>query len=67
MKEKIRSITDKGKTTKNEWTSDDSDFLRGLCSVYEKLGQLFFNTYSLTCLKKDTPGLSKVINISTSL
>ena len=39
----------------NEWENDNSDILQPLYSVYEKLGQLFFHTYS-----------SNVINIWTS-
>ena len=42
MNEEINCITKKGKTAKNEWENDDSDFLVALCSVYEKLGQFFF-------------------------
>ena len=47
----------------NEWENDYSDFLQSLCSVYKKLRQFFFHTYSLTCLKNDTSDLLKVINI----
>ena len=50
MNEEIPWITNKGKTAKNEWGYDDSDFLRALYSVHKKLGQFFFHTYSLTCL-----------------
>ena len=39
---------------------DDSDILRALYSIYKKLGQFIFHTYSLTCLNKDTTVLSKV-------
>ena len=45
--------TNEGKTAKNEWENDDSDFLRALWSVYKKLGQFFFHNLSLTCLKKE--------------
>ena len=38
------SISDKGKLAKNEWESDDSDFLWALYSVCQKLGQSFFHT-----------------------
>ena len=48
MNEEIHCITDKGKTAKNEWENDDSDFLRALCSVFKKFRQFFFNTFSLT-------------------
>ena len=37
-----------------EWENDYSDFLRALYSEYN---------FSLTCLKKDTSVLLKVINI----
>ena len=49
-----------------ERENDDSDFLGALYSTYEKLGQFFFHTYSLTCVKKDSSVLLKVINIWTS-
>ena len=48
MNEEIHCITNKGKTAKNKWENDDSDFFRALCSVFKKLRQLFFNTFSLT-------------------
>ena len=38
MIEEICCITYKGKTAKNEWENDDSDFLLDLYSVYKKLG-----------------------------
>ena len=63
MNEEIHCITNEGKTAKNEWENDGSDFFRALFSVYKKLGQFFFHTYSLTCLKKDTSVLIKVVNI----
>ena len=66
MNEKIRCITNKEKTSKNEWESDDSNFLRALHNVYKKLGLFFFHIYSLTCLNKDTSVVLKVINIWTS-
>ena len=34
-------IKNKGKSAKNEWENDDSDFLQALYSVHKKLGQLF--------------------------
>ena len=45
MNKEIHCITNKGKVAKNEWENDDTDFLQALCSVYKKLGQLFFHTY----------------------
>ena len=46
MNEEICCIINGGKTAKNEWENDDSDFLRALYSVYKKLQQLFSQTYS---------------------
>ena len=66
MNKDICSITNKGNIAKNEWESDDSDILWALYSLYKKLGQFFFKTYSLPCLHKDTSILLKVINIWTS-
>ena len=43
MNVEIRCITNKGKTAKNEWENDDSDFLRSLYIVYKKkLGRFCF-------------------------
>ena len=53
MNEEIRCITNKGKTAKNEWENDDSNFLRVLYNVSKKSWQFLFQTYSLTCLDKD--------------
>ena len=39
MNEEIHCIAKEGKTAKNEWENDDSDFLVALYSVYQKLGQ----------------------------
>ena len=61
MNKEIHCITNKGKVAKNEWENDDTYFLQALCSVYKKLGQLFFRTYLLTYLRKDTSVLLKVI------
>ena len=47
MNEEIRCITNEGKTARNEWENDDSDFLGVLYSVYKKLGQFFSILYSL--------------------
>ena len=46
MNGEICSINNKGKMAKNEWENDDSDFFQALCSVYRKLEQFFFHTYS---------------------
>ena len=59
----------KGKSEKQPWMnekmicSNDDE----LYTVYIKiLGQFFFDTYLLICLKKDTSVLLKVINIWAS-
>ena len=41
MNEEIHCITNEGKTTKNDWENDDSDFLRALYSVYKKFLHFF--------------------------
>ena len=43
MNEEICCINNEGKTAKNEWENDDSDFFQALCSIYKKSGQLFFH------------------------
>ena len=65
MNEEIHCYSNEEKwmNPKNEWESDYSDFLGALYSIYKKLGHFFFHTYSLTCLKKDSSVLLKVINI----
>ena len=40
-----------------------TDFLQALHGVYKKSEQFFYNTYSSTCLKKDTLVLLKMIKI----
>ena len=62
MNEEILCIMNKGKTVKTEW-ENVTDFLRALYSLYKKLGQFFFHTYSLTSSNKDTSVLLKDINI----
>ena len=47
MNEEIRCIINEGKTAKNEWENDHSDFLRTLYSVYKKIRTIKFHT-SLT-------------------
>ena len=51
MNEEILCIINKGKTVKTEW-ENVTDFLRALYSLYKKLGQFFFHTYSLTSSNK---------------
>ena len=41
MNEEICSITNWGKTVKNEWENDGFVFLQALYSVFKKLGQFF--------------------------
>ena len=41
MNEDICCITNKGKTVKNEWENDDSDFLQAF-TVYIKIRQIVF-------------------------
>ena len=60
MNEEIRCITNEGKTAKNEWKNDDSNFLRALYSVSKKLGQ-FFSVLCSLCIV-----LLQVINILKS-
>ena len=60
MKRFIALLT-MGKQLRMKRKNYDSDFLRALYSVYKKLGQFF--PYLLTCLKKDTSVLLKVINM----
>ena len=52
LNEEIRCITIEGKTAKNEWENDDSDFLPALYNLYKKLGQFFFHTLFANLLKQ---------------
>ena len=52
MNEEIRCITDKGKTAKNEWENDDSDFLRALHSVYKNIRIIIFLYLLLSLFKQ---------------
>ena len=65
MNEEIHCITNERKSAKNEGENDDSDFLWALYSAYKNRA-IFFHTYFLTCIKKDTSVLLQVINIWTS-
>ena len=49
MNEEICCITSKGKTDKNEWKSNDSDFLRALNSVCKKIRTIIFPCLLVTC------------------
>ena len=60
MNKEIHCITEEGKTAK---MNGKMITLFELYTVYIKLGQFFFHTYLLTCLKKDTSVLLKVLNI----
>ena len=44
MNEEICCITNEGKTARNEWENDDSNFLQALYSVYKKIRTIFFHT-----------------------
>ena len=44
MNEEICCITNEGKTARNEWENDNSDFLRALYSLYKKIRTTFFHT-----------------------
>ena len=52
MNEEIHCINNKGKTAKNEWENNDSDFLVALYCAYKKLGQFFFHTLPTNLFKK---------------
>ena len=54
MNEEICGITNEGKTARNEWKKVDSDFVRTLYSVYEKIRTIFFpyfTCYTSFCCK----------------
>ena len=44
MNKEIRFITNEGKTAKNEWENDDSNFRRALYGAYKKIRTIFFRT-----------------------
>ena len=52
MNEDIHCITNEGKTAKNEWENNDSDFLVDLYRVYVKLEQFFFLTLLANMFKR---------------
>ena len=55
MNEEIWYIAYEGKTTKNGWENDDSDFIQPSYIVYIKNHDNSFSILcSLTCLNKDT-------------
>ena len=61
MKKFVALLTKENeRTTMNEWENDDSDILWTLYRGYKKLRQLFFHTYLLTCLNKDTSVLLSI-------
>ena len=65
MNGETRCIFNKGKTKNGyEWMEkDDPVVLQAWYSVHNKIGQLFFHTYSLTSSNKDSSVLLKVKNI----
>ena len=50
---------------KNEWETDDFDFLQALYSVFKKIRTILFPCLPVNFLNKDTSVLLKVINIRT--
>ena len=62
MNEEIQCITNEEKHLRMNGKMM-TDFLRALYCTYEKLGKFFFHTYSITCLRKNSSILLKVINI----
>ena len=52
MNEEICCITCKGKTDKNEWKNNDSDFLRALYSVCKKIRTIIFPCLLVNLLKQ---------------
>ena len=52
MNKEIHCITNAGKTAKNEWENDESNFLVALYSIYKKLGQFFFDTLLTNLFKQ---------------
>ena len=44
MDEEIHCITNEGKTARNEWENNGSNFLRALYSVYKKIRTIFILT-----------------------
>ena len=52
MNEEICCIINEGKTAKNEWENDNSDFLPTLYILYKKLGPLFFCTLLANLFKQ---------------
>ena len=62
MNEEIYSITNEGKTAKNELENDGSDFLSALCIVYKKLGEFFFHTLLANLFKQRYINCYKYLN-----
>ena len=52
MNEEIWYIAYEGKTTKNGWENDDSDFIQASYSVYKKSWQFFFHTLLANLFKQ---------------
>ena len=74
MNEEIRCITKKGKTAKNEWQNDESDFLWALCSVHKKNMTILFPYLLVNMFKqryityvKSYKYLNKSISIKTNI
>ena len=63
MNEEICCITNEGKTARNEWENDDSDFLRALYSVHKKIRTIFFHTLlSIHCSVASYKYFKKIIS-----
>ena len=63
MKKEIHCITNKGKTAKNEWENDDSDFFLTLCDVYKKIRTTLFPYLLINLIKERSSVLLKIIDI----
>ena len=66
MDEEIRCNTNVGKTARNEWDNNDSNFLRALHSVYKKIRTIFF--YTLLAIHRSVASykyFKKLISVKT--
>ena len=66
MDEEICCITNEGKTARNEWENNDSNFLRALYSVYKKIRTIFFHTLlTIHCSVASYKYFKKLISVKT--
>ena len=63
VNEEICSISNRGRTAKNEWENDGSDFLQALYNVYKKLRTILFPCLLINLFKERY--VSSVISIWT--